>query len=109
MKKIISILISIVTTIGTLSVVFIVFNLSNHPVAGTSFGGGTSFGPGGFTNLTVSAGGSGVGTISTTTFTLGDISTTTSASCINMKTNLGASTSLMVIGTTLTVLSGNCR
>lgn len=106
-----TILISITTTIATIGLLIGLVNISNQTAIGTSFSGGgsTSFGLGGFNSLTISNGGSGVGTISTTTLTIGDISTTTSASCINMKTNLGASSSLMVIGTTLTVLTGNCR
>jgi len=102
----------IISLIGFISGIALGFLLSSEFPFGTSVGrggGGTSIGNGGFDSLLVSHGGSGVGTISTTTSTFGDTSTSTSAACFNMKTNLGATTSVYVVGTVLVVEAGNCK
>lgn len=78
---------------------------------GTSFGGGggsTSIGNGGFDSLLVSHGGTGNGTTATTTSTFGDTSTTTSASCFTLKTNLGATVKAYIVGTSWVIAANAC-
>lgn len=76
-------------------------------------GGGGTFGSGSdFTTLSISRGGSGTGSPATSTMSLGEFgnnATTTSVSCINMRNSVGATSSVYIVGTTLTVEAGACK
>lgn len=101
--------------------VLILFSTSGGVGIGGFGGGGnsSSLGSGGFQGVEVNKGGSGDGTIATTTLNIGDSATSTTAGCINMTSLSGASTSMHIQSTTtgafgnggweLFIRNGNCK
>lgn len=118
MKKTEKILIVSVLAFVTVFVSLIV-SVKKH--TGTGFGGGgggSSINNSAFQSLTVSNGGSGVGTIATTSIQLGATGTTTSAFCLNLQTATGGGVRAFIGGTTTpssalgvdwVIEWGNCR
>lgn len=62
-----------------------------------------------YSKLQVTSGGSGTALFATTTLTIGEIGTSTSASCINMKDSSGANKRVFIAGTSFVIQSGLCN
>ena len=62
-----------------------------------------------YSKFQVTSGGSGASTTATTTVTIGEIGTTTSATCLNLKTNLGALVNAIIVGTSWVIGTGACK